>query len=158
MILWGFLPWSASALAARYHVVLSWGGLTNMWWLWWTATVGVATFFSASLNLMDNMVALLPKQSCWLVTIRWPLIEPLQSNPESIPDLSHTILKVLAGAIRWLASSGCVGHITEFFWCWLGFSFHHRKIITQKWILEPSLSKSCSQDRWWNEPKGRLSF
>ena len=32
------------------------GGLTNMWWLWWTATVGVATFFSASLNLMDNMV------------------------------------------------------------------------------------------------------
>ena len=31
MILWGFLPWSASALAERYHVVLSRGGLTNMW-------------------------------------------------------------------------------------------------------------------------------
>ena len=31
MILWGFLPWSASALAGRCHVVLSRGGLTNMW-------------------------------------------------------------------------------------------------------------------------------
>ena len=115
MILWGFLPWSASALAGRYHVVLSRGGQWPTcgevrWWGTQGGSRGTSGFRGRGYFGYEQNLPL----ALWSNTNYYILFMPLKSSPESIPDLTHTILKVvlplgdLHQLTRWRG-----GHITK---------------------------------------------